>query len=62
VPAARLADVGARDAQPLVLGGGLEHLPQELPVSALQLRPLAQLEPRGRDPGREGVAHPLELL
>jgi hypothetical protein len=44
-----------------VLGRRLDHLPQELAVAPLQLRPLAQRKPSRGDPRRQRVTHPLEL-
>jgi hypothetical protein len=61
VPAARLADVGTRDAHPPVLGRRLDHPPQELTIAPLQLRALDQHESSRGDPRRQRVAHPLEL-
>jgi hypothetical protein len=62
VTAAGLADVGARDAHPLVLGRRRQHFPQQLAVAGLQLvAPVQRLPGRG-DARRERVAHPLELF
>src|SRR5262249_48513239 len=61
VAAARLADVGARDPQPPVLGGGVEHALEQLAVAGLQLAALPQREPRLTDPGRKRVADRLQI-
>ncbi len=61
VAAAGLAEVGAGDPHPLVLGGGGEHTLEQLAVARLQLGPAAQRPPRLRGPRGERVAHPLEL-
>jgi len=62
VAAARLADVVAGDAQPLVIGGRGQHAPQQLAVLRLQRRlPLQSLASVG-DTCRQRVAHPLQLL
>lgn len=59
--AARLADVGAGDAQPLVLGGRGEHPLQQLAVGGLDLGALGErLACRG-DPRHQRVADPLQL-
>lgn len=60
--ATRLADVGARNPQPLVLGGRGQHAPQQLAVARLQLALRLQFQARSGDPLRERIAHPLELL
>ena len=62
MPAAGLADVGMRDANPLVLGGRRQHLPQPLAIPRLQLGSLPQRKARRGDPCRQCVAHLLELL
>lgn len=59
--AARLADVGAADPQPLVLGRRREHPLEQLAVAGLQLGPFAQLDPRLGDPVGERVADRLQL-
>lgn len=61
VPAAGLADVGARDPQPLVLGRSGEHVAQKGPVALLQLIALAQNGARLDDARRERVADALQL-
>jgi hypothetical protein len=62
VPAAGLADVRARDLQPFVLRGGLDHAPQQLAISPLDLLALAKRGAGEGDAGGEGVSHALELL
>jgi hypothetical protein len=62
MPAAGLTEVGARDTDPLVLGGRGQHPAQKLAVPPLGLGPLAQRPASGRDPGRQRIAHLLELL
>jgi hypothetical protein len=57
-----LADVGARDPQPLVLGWRRQHAAQQLAVAGLQLALLLQHDSYGRDPLGERVAHLLQLL
>ena len=59
--AAGLADVGAGDPQPLVLGGSGQHLLQQLAVAGLELGPVLQAPPCDADPGRERVADGLEI-
>jgi hypothetical protein len=59
---AGLADVGTRDPQPLVLGGGGKHLLEQLAVAGLDHRALAEGDVGGGDPLGERVAHLLELL
>jgi hypothetical protein len=61
VTAARLADVGARDPQPLVRGRRGEHLLQQLAVASLELGLVPQPAPRHADLGRERVADGLEI-
>ena len=62
VTAARLADVGAGDAQPLVLGRGRQHLLEQRAVARLQVvLPLQGLPCRGDAIG-ERVANPLQVL
>ena len=62
MPAAGLADVGARDPHPLVLGRRRQHLLQQLAVAGLQFILLAQCVTGLADPLGEGVADPLELV
>jgi hypothetical protein len=62
VAAAGLADVGARDPQPLVLGRSREHVLEQLAVARLQLAALLQRHTHLADPLRQRVANPLELL
>jgi hypothetical protein len=45
-----------------VLGGGGEHLLEQLAVAGLDDRALAQRDVRGRDPLGKRVAHLLQLL
>jgi hypothetical protein len=61
VAAAGLADVGAGDAQPLVLGGRGQHPPQQLTIARLDLGLPGERGPGGGDPRRERVAHLLQL-
>lgn len=61
VPAAGLADVVARDPQPLVLGGRGEHPLEQLAVARLQLVLLAQCPTRNADALGERVTDPLQL-
>jgi hypothetical protein len=61
VTATRLAEVGARDAQPLELGRGGEHPLQQPPVVLLDRGALAQGAPRLANAGSESIAHPLQL-
>lgn len=60
--AARLADVGTRDSQPLVLPRGCQHATQQLTVAGLEFIPLAERQPRGGDPLGQCVPHLLELI
>jgi hypothetical protein len=62
VAAARLADVGARNPQPLVVGGRGQHAAQELAVAGLQLPLLPERHPRCGDPLGQRVPYPLQLL
>jgi hypothetical protein len=62
VPAARLADVGARDPQPLVLRGRGQHPPQQLTVAGLEFALFLERDAGGRDPLGKGIAHLLQLL
>ncbi|HKI67631.1 MAG TPA: hypothetical protein VJ989_10245 [Solirubrobacterales bacterium] len=59
--AAGLADVGAADLQPLVLGRRVEHPLEQLAVAGLELRPFAQLDPGAGDPIGERVPNRLQL-
>jgi len=61
VAAAGLADVGAGDPHPPVLGGRVEHAPQQLAVLGLELGLIAQGEAGGSDPVGQRVADPLQL-
>jgi hypothetical protein len=61
VPAAGLADVGIRDAHPLVLGGGVQHPLQQIAVLSLELGLVPEGPVGGRDPLCQGIAHPLQL-
>ena len=61
VTAARLADVGARDPQPSVLGGRRQHSLQQLAIAGLQLGALVQPALRRANPLRQRVANRLEL-
>lgn len=61
VAAAGLADVGAADAQPGVLGGGGEERGQKLTVGGLDRGAIGERLPGVADAGREGVAELLEL-
>lgn len=61
VATARLADVGAGDSHPPVLGGRRQHLPQQLAVALLQLVAPAQCDAGIGDPRREGVPDALQL-
>ncbi len=62
VPAAGLADVGARDPQPLVLRRRLQHAPQQFAVAGLDHRLIAQRQTSLGDPLGKVVAHLLQLL
>ena len=59
--AAGLADVGAGDLDPLVLGGRVQHPLQQLAVAGLQLSLLLKLTPRVADPPGQRVADRLQL-
>lgn len=48
-----LADIGAGDPHPLVLGRSGQHLLQQLAVAGLQLSLILQLTPRDPDPCRK---------
>jgi hypothetical protein len=61
VTATRLADVGVRDSQPLVLSGGGEHLAQLLAVAFLELVAVVQGDAGVGDPSRQSIAYPLQL-
>jgi hypothetical protein len=61
VTAAGLADVGARNLQPLVLGGRVEHALQQLAIAGLELRLVLQPAADRADPHRQGVANRLQL-
>jgi len=61
VAAARLADVGTGDSQPLVLGWRGEHVAQQLAVALLQLVALAQGDAGVRNPLGKRVPHALQL-
>ena len=59
--AAGLADVGAGDPQPLVLGRSGQHPLEQLAVTGLELGALLQPKPGLADPRRQGVADSLQL-
>lgn len=59
--AARLADVGAGDPHPLVLRRSGQHALEQLAVAGLELGALPQLQLGAADPGRQRVAHRLQL-
>jgi hypothetical protein len=59
--AARLADLGAGDLDPLELGGAGQHRPQQLALAGLLAGALAQRGAGAGDPLGEGVAQALEL-
>ncbi len=59
--ATRLAEVVARDAQPLEVLRTGEHPLQQLAVAGLELGPLAQCAARVLDPIGQGVANRLQL-
>lgn len=61
VTASGRADVGARDLQPLVLGGGVEHPLQQLAVACLELRLLPQPPPDRADPAGQRVTDRLQV-
>ncbi|MGB7589490.1 MAG: hypothetical protein WBM00_12370 [Solirubrobacterales bacterium] len=61
VAAARLADVGTRDPQPLELGRSRQHVRQQLAVPVLQRGPIADGATHLGDPHYERVAHGLQL-
>jgi hypothetical protein len=60
VAAAGQADVGAADAQPVVLGGGGKQVLEELAVVLLDGVALGERPLRLGDPGRERIADALE--
>jgi hypothetical protein len=60
--AAGLADVGARDPQPLVLGRRRQHLCEQIAVASLEIVPLVQSPAGVGDAIGKRVANPLELL
>jgi len=60
--ATRLADIGARDTQPLVLGRRGQHFLQQLAVLGLQLAPLLERGTGLADAFGKRVAHPLKLV
>lgn len=62
VAASRLANVGARDPHPLVLGGRRQHLLEQLAVAGLQFILLAQGLTGDSNPLGESVANLLQLL
>jgi hypothetical protein len=61
VAAARQAEIGAADPQPVEAGGIGEHLVEQLPVGLLEGIPLDQRAPRLRDATGERVADLLQL-
>lgn len=61
MPAARFADIGAGDAQPLVVGRRRQHALQQRTVGDLVLAALAQGAARLGNPSGERVADALQL-
>lgn len=61
VAAARLADVGAADSQPVVGGGVGQHRGEERPVGLLDRIALGERAPRVGGATRQGIADLLEL-
>lgn len=61
VTATGLADIGARDPQPLVLGRRPQHAPQQLAVAGLQFGALLQLSPSHGNPPCQRVTYRLQL-
>lgn len=59
--AAGLADIGARDLQPLVLGRGGQHPLQQLAVAGLELGLRPQLAPCSADPSCQRIADRLQV-
>lgn len=59
--AAGLADVGAGDPQPLVLGRSAQHLLQQLSVSSLEFGSILQLAAGSADADGERVTDGLEI-
>jgi hypothetical protein len=59
--AARLAEIGARDAHPLEVLRADEHPLEQLAVAGLELGPPPQSAARVLDPVRKGVANGLQL-
>jgi hypothetical protein len=62
VTAARLADIGARDSHPLVLGRRRQHFLEQLAIAGLEFFLLAQGLMGDRDPLGQGIANLLQLL
>lgn len=62
VAATGLADVGARNPHPLVLGGSVEHPLEQLAIAGLQITALGQGGASPGDPLRQRIPHPLELF
>ncbi len=62
VPTPGLADVGAGDPHPLVIGWRRQHLLQQLAVARLQFVLLAQCVTGLADPLGKSIANPLELI
>ena len=62
VSATRFANIGARDSQPLVLGGRSQHAAQQLAIAGLQFALRLQRNARHSDPLGKRVAHLLELI
>jgi hypothetical protein len=60
VAAARLANVGTGDSQPLVLGRRGEHVAQQLMVALLQLVSLTQRDAGVRDSLGKGISDALQ--
>jgi len=57
---ARLADIGAADPQPAILGGRGDHRRQQLAVGGLDRGALGERGARLADAGGEGIAHLLQ--
>lgn len=59
--AAGLADVGAADADPLELGGRIEHFAEQVAILGLDLRPVGESRAGFADALGETVADRLQL-
>ena len=59
--AAGFADVGPRDAQPLVLGGRRQHPLEQLPVAGHELGVVLKLSSHVADPTGQRVADGLQF-